>query len=205
MILTQGPFPHALPSKTVPMSAITAWRADEGPIGGRFWPGLASRILGWLAEREVSARDAVVLLPHAALLGPARAAFAQAGGWQPRIETPATLAATLAAPVPVQAGALSGDPTLDRLGARALLLRQPFGAAWLARDRRAFDDAVARMADTAAALWHAAHERAPVQRAAWWAAVREALPLPGGPGAVEAALAQAALAWDDQCYLKYCR
>jgi ATP-dependent helicase/nuclease subunit B len=177
------------------MTAIADWRHDDGPLDGRFWPALAQRTLAWLGHGRLSARDAVLLLPHAGLLAPARAGFAQAGGWQPRIETPATLAASQGPPATPVAGALSGDATLDRLNARALLLRQPLGVGWRARDPRAFDDAVARMADTAAALWRAAHERPPAQRAAWWSAVCEALPAPGGPGAIEALLARVALAW----------
>jgi ATP-dependent helicase/nuclease subunit B len=48
-------------------------------------------------------------VPYAQLLAPARQAFAARPGWQPRIETTATLAAALAPPPGRQAGQLSFD------------------------------------------------------------------------------------------------
>jgi ATP-dependent helicase/nuclease subunit B len=58
-------------------------------------------------------RDVVVLVPFVQLVEPARRAFAAHGGWQPRIETTATLA--LAPPALPAVGQLAGAPVLDAL------------------------------------------------------------------------------------------
>jgi ATP-dependent helicase/nuclease subunit B len=160
-----------------------------------FWPPLARQVGGWLASKGVSPRDAVVLVPFAALLVPARAAFAAAGGWLPRIETPLTLAASLAPPVVPSPEALVGDPVLDRLRASVLLRRQPWALERERQDRRAFAHLVDGLVDAAQALREAALARAPSARAAFFDAARDRLPAPGGPGAFEALLLRVALEW----------
>jgi ATP-dependent helicase/nuclease subunit B len=163
--------------------------------GTNRWDALADTTLGWARAAGVAPRDAVVLLPFAQLLPLARRAFARAGGWQPRIETTRTLAASLGPPPSAQAGQLSFDPTLDALNAAALLRAQPWGAAWARRDRRAFEHAVAALTATAQALAEAAFARPPGTRDAWWAAARAALTPLAGPGASERLLARVALEW----------
>lgn len=149
-------------------------------------------------QRGVNPRDAVVLLPFAALLVPAREAFAVDGGWLPRIETPLTLAATLAAPPLPMPGQLGGDTVLDTLNAAALLRRQPWGRAHEQRDRRGFAHVVSLFVDAAQTLRGAALLQPPAARPAFWARARAQAPAAGGPGAFEGALLQAALAWAEQ-------
>jgi ATP-dependent helicase/nuclease subunit B len=177
------------------MTAIARHRFDHAAVDPAFWPALAAAAADWLARQGLAAREAVLLLPQHVLLAPARAAFAGLGGWQPRIETPSTLAASLGPVPPPTAGALSGDRVIDRLSAAALLRSQSGFAAWRERDPRLFDDAVAALVDSAQALARAAHERAPAARAAWWAGLRDALPPLHGPGATERQLARIALEW----------
>jgi ATP-dependent helicase/nuclease subunit B len=159
------------------------------------WPAFARQVAGWLASNRIVVRDAVVLVPFAALLVPARSAFAAAGGWLPRIETPLTLAASLAPPVTPSAEAPVGDPVLDRLRASVLLRRQPWALERERQDRRAFAHLVDGLVDAAQALRQAALACAPSARAAFFDAARERLPAPGGPGAFEALLLRVALEW----------
>jgi len=177
------------------MTAIARHRFDHAAVGPDFWPALAAAAAQWLAGHGVAAREAVLLLPHTGLLAPARAAFAGLGGWQPRIETPATLADSLG-PAPASCtGSLTGDRVVDRLSAASLLRSQRSFAAWRERDPRLFDEAVATLVDSAQQLARAAHERPPDARAAWWRELREALPPLNGPGAAERQLARIALEW----------
>lgn len=177
------------------MTAIARHRLDHAAVDLDFWPALAAGASQWLAGQGVAARDALVLLPHAGLLAPVRAAFARLGGWQPRVETPATLAEALGPPGVPSAGALTGDRVIDRLTGASLLQHQRPFAAWREREPRLFDESVAALVDAALLMHRAAHDRPPEDRAAWWAALREALPPVGGPGAAERQLARIALEW----------
>lgn len=177
------------------MNPIVRLRLDEGPVDLDFWPGAAARVQQWLAEQRVHPRELVMLLPHAGLLPPAREAFARLGGWQPRIETTRTLAASLAPNVAAAPGQISSDPATDRLSGAALLRRQATGMAWSRRDARGFDAAVAAMVSCAHTLLQGAHERPPASRGAYWAQWREALVPVTGPGASERWLARVALEW----------
>ena len=162
------------------------------------WRQIASSTLSWAALNEVSVRDTIVLLPFAALLPHARAAFAAGSAWMPRIETPLTLAGALGPPTTAGAGQLSFDPTADRLVVAQLLRAQPWGQAWARSDPRAFEQAVAAVVDTAQALARAAALHAPDQRTERWAAWRQLLGPFSGPGARQRALAQLALEWASQ-------
>ena len=177
------------------MTAIARHRFDRVAVDPDFWPALATEASRWLTGQGVSVRDAVVLLPQSGLLAPARAAFARLGGWQPRIETPATLADALGPPSPAAPGSVSGDRVVDGLAATALLRQQRVFAAWRERDPRLFDEAVAALVDAAQALRRVAHERAPEEREAWWAGLRDALPPLTGPGAAERQLQRIAIEW----------
>lgn len=165
------------------------WRVDE------LWADFARHCQQWLAVRGLAPRDAVVLLPIAALLAPARAAFAALGGWQPRVETPLTLAAALAPPALPQGGQCSGDPVLDRLAATALLRQQAWGRAWAARDPAGFARIVGLVVDAAQGLREAAGAQDPGLREAYWADCRAALPPAQGPAGTEALLLRVALEW----------
>jgi ATP-dependent helicase/nuclease subunit B len=172
-------------------------RLDPGCAPDALWPSLAGHVAEACAAWRLSLRDAVVAVPFAQLIDPARQAFARLGGWQPRIETTDTWGASLGPGPAPQAGLLSGLATLDALTAAQLLRRQAGLAEWEARDPRAFAEIVAATIATAQALHGAAHARAPADRAAFWDEVlldSPALP-PGVPGGLERSLARAAAEW----------
>jgi ATP-dependent helicase/nuclease subunit B len=177
------------------MAAIEQICLPEGWQAQDLWPEVARRTRSWLQRQGVSARDAVLLLPFAALLNPARAAFAAMGDWQPRVETVLTLSASLGPPAEQAAGRCTGDLVLDRLSARALLLSQPWARRWLRDDAAGFEGLVARTTDAAQQLRQAAFDRPPAQRAEFWAQAREVLRVDGAVGSVEAALLHLALEW----------
>jgi ATP-dependent helicase/nuclease subunit B len=177
------------------MTSIVRLACDHGPVDRGFWPAVARQLGAAWTAAGIGVPDAILLLPHGALLATAREAFAAQGGWQPRIETHATLAASLAPPPEPTPGAPSGQRMPDRLAAAALLGEQPFGRDWARRDPRAFDAAVAEVVATAHELLAAARAHAPAARSAWWQAARAALPGVAGAGAGERLLARLALEW----------
>ncbi|HJV61953.1 MAG TPA: PD-(D/E)XK nuclease family protein [Albitalea sp.] len=140
-------------------------------------------------------RDAIVLVPFAQQLAPARQAWSALGGWLPRIETTQTLARSLAPPQPTDAAQISFDTALDRLGARRLMNGQGWGQAWRRRDPRGFEHAVNAVVQTAQAFARAAAAVAPGARAAYWARGRELLSAGAGPGGTERLLARVAFEW----------
>jgi ATP-dependent helicase/nuclease subunit B len=164
------------------------------PVDHAFWPQVADAVMRWLAGQGAEPRDAIVLLPHVGLVGPARAAFAGRGGWQPRIETAATLATAQSPPAPAAAGMLCGDRVADRLAAMALLANVSLATSHT-RDAREFHALVAAFVETAHALHAASARQLPAARAAWWDDLRDALPPTTGPGATERRLARMALEW----------
>ncbi len=179
----------------LPMATIATIDLEGPWQQAGLWSRVAAEVPRWLAQQGLSPRDAVLLLPFAALLAPARAALAQAGGWQPRVETPLTLAATLGPPAPVPAGTCCGDAVGDRLAAAALLARQPWGAAWERRDPAGHAALVALLVDAAQTLREAALARAPEDRGSFWQAAREALGASAGPAEIEGLLLRLALDW----------
>ena len=174
---------------TIEIAPLPAYLLAE-----QLWPELARQCGAWLARESLAARDAVLLLPYAALLPHARAAFAAMGGWQPRIETPLTLAASLAPPRVASAGELSSDTTLNRLTAAGMLRGQRWAREWQLRDARGFDQLVARVVEAAQALATAAAGLAPSARAGFWVQVREAVAV-GSAANIESALLDVAVAW----------
>jgi ATP-dependent helicase/nuclease subunit B len=175
------------------MNAIARQCLPTGPIDRDSWARVAALAGDWLAANGATVRDAIVLLPASALLAPARAAFAQCGGWQPRIETPRTWADSLGPPEPAMGPGPSGEVALDRLSAAALLHRA--APAWMRASPPAFDAAVAAVVDAAQALARAGASQPPDERGAWWQALRDALPPIVGPGSAERQLARVALEW----------
>lgn len=174
------------------MAAIACLKPSAGTDlrGAALWPAVAAMVADDAARHGRCLRDVVVLVPYAALIDPLRSAFAARPGWQPRVETALTLAQALAPGVELQPGECSGDPALDRLQALRWLAAMP------TLDVQEQAHAAALLADAAAALRAAAAERPPWRREAWWAQVRDAIPpAADGPGAAEAALLRAALAW----------
>ncbi len=162
------------------------------------WTELAQQTRRWLAIQGLHERDAVVLLPFAALLPPLRQAFAQAGGWQARVETTLTLGASLAPPEEPLPGMCCGDPVLDRLNAGLLLRSQRSAADIAQRDPPAFEHLVTLVVDAAQALQAAAAGLPPGEREAFWAQARAgAAQTLGGlaAAALESRLLGVALEW----------
>ena len=159
------------------------------------WDRVASMTAAWARDRGVTLRDAVLLVPFAQLLPPARRAFARAGGWMPRIETTRTLAASLGPAAPSVQGQISFDVAIDTLSAATLLRSQPWGATWSRRDARGFEQAAVQITATAHALAQTAFALPPEARVAHWATARDALVPMGGPGGTERLLARVALEW----------
>jgi ATP-dependent helicase/nuclease subunit B len=177
------------------MPAIEQIGVDPGWESNQTWDRVAHAALAWLQRECLEVRDAVLLVPFVALAEQARAAFARCGGWQPRVETALTLAASCQPPAPPSTGSCSGNTVLDRLAAWALLRRQPWAQAWAQRDPGGFDGIVASVVDAAQVLRQAAGDRAPEQAALFWEHARAALRTAPGPAVLEASLLQLALEW----------
>lgn len=147
------------------------------------WAAAARAIRDWLAARTLPARDAVVLLPFAALLPPLRGALALQGGWLPRVETVQTLAAALAPPDTSAQGRCCGDPLVDALVVSQRLQREPWARDWAARDAAGFGLLASRVHDAVDVLRAGAAARPPGQRPDWWRLVRERTGAGNGRGA----------------------
>ena len=159
------------------------------------WAGIVSCAQCWAHERGIALRDAVLLVPFAQLLPPARRAWARDGGWMPRIETTQTLARALAPSPQRAAGEPTYDIATDRLAAAALLRTQSWARDWERRDARRFEHAVGAVVDVAHALGRAAAAQPPQRRDAWWDEARTLLARPSDVAGTETALARVALEW----------
>lgn len=155
------------------------------------WADIAARASDWAQAQGVDLQSAVVLVPFAQHLVPARRAWVQRGGWQPRVETTHTLAASLGPAPRADDGQLTLDVNTDRLNAARMLRAQ----SWVRKDPLAFDEAVAAVVATAHALVKASAAIAPGERVSHWQRGRELLLSSGGPGASERALARLAMEW----------
>jgi ATP-dependent helicase/nuclease subunit B len=161
-----------------------------------FWPRLAREASAWLREQGLDARDAVLLLPFAQHIAPARRAWVRIGGWAPRITTSHSLASALV-PTPLAGPQqLTGDAAIDAFTADGLLAGQSWARELKARDPRAYATALTRLVETAQALRRASDQRAPAARAELFALADGRLTGQAtGPGDLERALALVALAW----------
>ena len=177
------------------MATIARVALENSASGRDPWPALVVHVRSWAAMHAVELRDAVVLVPYAQLLPLARGAFAQAGGWSPRVETTRTLSANLGPPPPHESGQLTSDAVLDALTVAQLLRTRAWGATWSTHDPRGFEQAVDQVVSTGHELARAAAAVPPAARAAHWAAVRAALPPMAGPGERARLLARVALEW----------
>jgi hypothetical protein len=87
------PEPSALATAAAAAPPSLARVALPEPLApAELWPRLARCLSHWAATQGLPLRDLVWLLPFSALLPQARRALAAQGGWQPRVETPQTLA-----------------------------------------------------------------------------------------------------------------
>ena len=195
MILTQSPNPVARGAAFLPMPTIARVALESSENAPDPWPALAWQVSKWAGSRSVALRDAVVLLPFAQLLPLARNAFAQAGGWSPRIETTRTLAASLGPEAPAERGQITHDAAVDALTAAQLLRSQAWGAAWASRDARGFEQAVDQVVAASHEIARAAAAVPPAERPAHWDRARELLAPVAGPGATARLLARVALEW----------
>ena len=159
------------------------------------WEGVARRASDWLEAKGLSARDAVLLLPFAQHLQPARLAWMKLSRWQPRIETTRSLASALGPAALSQPLQLTGDAAIDALAARTLLRGQTWAEGLRDEDPRAHDAAVERLVEAANALAAAARLRAPERRAEFWEQGRQLLAAQSGVGHLERALLAVALEW----------
>lgn len=155
------------------------------------WADIARLAHGWAHEQGVDLRSMVLLVPFAQHLPLARRAWAARGGWQPRIETTRTLAASLGPATRGGDGQITFDAAIDRLHAARMLRSQ----SWVSRDPLLFDEAVAALVVTAHAMLKAAASVEPAERAAHWQRGRELLAPTTGVGAAERGLARLALEW----------
>ena len=161
-----------------------------------FWRRVASTCAGGLAVRGAPLRDAVLLLPFAQQLAPARRAFLARGGWMPRIATSHSLASALGPALLSAPGQLSGDAAIDAFTADRLLAGQSWVQPLKRGNPRDYRVALARLVDTAQALARAAAQVPPAARPAFLDTARQRLAmLDAGPGLLERALAQGELAW----------
>jgi len=192
-------FPHS----PEPATALTTSPPPSPPdfpllpahTSAAIWDGVVRRAADWMQERGVASRDAVLLLPFAQHLAPARRAWMKLSRWQPRIETTHSLASALGPSALPQAQQLTGDAAIDALAARALLRGQSWAEGLRDEDPRAHDAAVARLVEAAHALARGAALRDPARRAAFWDEGRQALAAQSGVGHLERALLAVALEW----------
>ncbi|WP_439461982.1 PD-(D/E)XK nuclease family protein [Roseateles sp. NT4] len=160
------------------------------------WRRVAATCANWLAGQGAPLRDAVLLLPFAQQIAPARRAFLARGGWMPRITTSHSLASALGPATLASPEQLSGDAAIDAFTADRLLAGQSWVEPLKRSSPRDYRVAVARLVDTAQALARAAAQVPPQDRTAFLEDARQRLAaLEAGPGLLERALAQVALAW----------
>ena len=140
--------------------------------GQDWWVSQCGSVADWLNARKVEVREAIWVLPQAAHVALAQAAWAQGpGGWMPRILPLSSLQHT---PGPGSEG-LSLDPALDRWRALALLRSVPWGRDLAARDFRAFDALAARLQALARAFAQTAWAQSQEDRADWLTRARSRL------------------------------
>jgi ATP-dependent helicase/nuclease subunit B len=177
------------------MATIARVALENAADGAGLWAAVTACVAEWARAGSIELRDAVVLVPFAQLLPLARAAFAQAGGWSPRVETTQTLGAGLGPAAPAQHGQITFDAAVDALAAAQMLRSQPWGAAWAGRDARGFEQAVAQVVATAHEMARAAGAVPPAERPAHWTGARDLLLPIAGPGASARLLARVSLEW----------
>ncbi len=177
------------------MTTIVAQALPPAEAPHALWRAAAAATHAWLDKQGVLAADAVVLLPFADLLAPARRAFAERSPWLPRLHTPRTLASALGPPAQRTANELTGDGAIDRVTARELLRQQTWAREWLQRDAHGLDAALQRLVHTAHALRQHADAIVPSERPAWFARARKQIGAGSGPGMVQRLLLRLAIEW----------
>ena len=177
------------------MAEIACVHLKRNAVVGNPWPEITTQLLAQASRRGLAPRDCIVLVPFVQLLAAARLEFAKRGGWMPRVETSHTLAKALGPEPMCVAGEPSFDLAIDSLVMQQLLLHQPWGRSWMARDPAGLVRAAAQVASTAHELAHSAFTLEPSLRPAYWRRVRDILAPIEGPGEVERRLAMVAAEW----------
>ncbi|ANH67003.1 PD-(D/E)XK nuclease family protein [Mitsuaria sp. 7] len=191
---TPPPSMTSPPLGDLPLSPVD-FPLQPAHTSAAIWDGVARRASDWLEAHGLSARDAVLLLPFAQHLKPARVAWMKLSRWQPRIETTRSLASALGpSPLP-HAQQITEDAAIDALAARTLLSGQTWAEALRKEDPRAYDAAVQRLVEAAHALARAAALRDPALRSGFWEQGRQGLAQQSGVGHLERALLAVALEW----------
>lgn len=188
--------------------APTPWSWPAGTDARHLWDQWAKQTQAWLRDQGADPREAIVVLPVGAVLPQARQAWSRAvGGWQPRIDTIASLAEGMAwAWAPPERGTgmapLSLDPVLDRLQAARSLGQQPWGQQWAHRDRRGFEFALDQLVAAAHGWARRLQALPPPERDGYGDTARSALQASArsgdigqGPGGRERLLLAWALEW----------
>lgn len=176
-------------------SVIELGGSEAGAACADCWQRLAAAVGEWLQAQGLAARDAIVLLPFAQHIGPARRAFAARPGWAPQLTTSRSLASSLGPTLLAAPGQISLDAAMDAFTADALLAGQSWAQQLREQSDAAYLAARAQMVETAYLLARGAAQRPPGQRAAWFEQVRQRLQAVSGPGELERALGLVALAW----------
>ena len=177
------------------MAPIVRFALENSAARPFDWAACARVVRAWGQEQGVCLRDALMLVPFGQHLPLARQAWAQGGGWMPRIETTQTLADAVSPRRVASAQRISFDTANDRLTAAQLLSAQAWAKRWSSRDAHAFAQAVAQLVETGHALLRAAANLHPDERAAYWQRCRQVLAGAGAPGSLERSLALVALEW----------
>jgi ATP-dependent helicase/nuclease subunit B len=176
--------------------AAVAWIAlDRRHCRADPWPQIAATIAEAAGQRRLELRDCIVLVPFAQLLPLANQAFAERGGWMPRIETTGSLAQAFSAQASTEAEGLTFDSAIDALNAQAILSRQVWARSWQERDPRGFAIAAVHLAQTSHTFARCAQAMRPAARGGYWTRAREGLTLVDGSGARERVIARIALEW----------
>jgi ATP-dependent helicase/nuclease subunit B len=177
------------------MTTIVSHVLAPGVQPTDMWRAVARATHVWLDESHAAVADAVVLLPFADLLAPARRAFAEQSMSMPRLHTTRTLATALGPPAARAAGELTGHGAIDRVTARELMRKQAWAREWHQRDAHGFDAALQRLVHTAHALRKHADATVPGERAAWFARARKQVGAGSGPGSMQRLLLRLAIEW----------
>lgn len=161
------------------------------------WQAWVTRVQGLLVDRGCHPSQCVVLVPYAQLMAVARQAWVRStapgtAAYVPRIETTQNWAHGLWAPLGgfrPSAGDLTQNAAIDQFTAHQLLVKAGL--------QRQVDVLAPRLMETAWSLARRAAALAPAQRGVWQEQVLPQLTmdLDTGALALEAAVAQLALAW----------
>jgi ATP-dependent helicase/nuclease subunit B len=202
-------FSRCLPSTHEALSPVN-WPWAIKHDARACWDAWALATAEWLATQGADPRSAIVILPVGAVLAQARQAWSRVvGGWQPRIDTIASVAqaqswAWVAPSVEATDDLphLTLDPVLDRLQAARSLGQQAWGTQWARRDRRGFEFALDQVVDAAHIWARRLQAVVPKERPAYGDLARAALAksagssdLGQGPGGRERLLLSWALEW----------